>query len=69
MTDEKNFANALFESTAAFTTTSLTVIDFGMSGNGLIFYRTASQLFGSFAAILLAVMVLPIADNNSRFGK
>ena len=66
MTDEKNFANALFESTAAFTTTSLTVIDFGMSGNGLIFYRTASQLFGSFAAILLAVMVLPIADNNSR---
>ena len=62
--EKENFGNAFFESAAAFTTTSLTVIDFEISGKGLIFYRTSSQLLGSFAALFSAVMVIPFSQDN-----
>jgi len=66
--EKENFGDAFFESTAAFTTTSLTVLDFGISGRGVIFYRTSSQLVGSFAALLTAVMLVPISADNFGVG-
>ena len=66
--EKVNFGDAFFESAAAFTTTSLTVIDFEMSGRGIIFYRTSSQLLGSFTALLTAVMLIPISQDNSGGG-
>ena len=66
--EKVNFGDAFFESAAAFTTTSFTVIDFGISGRGVIFYRTASQLLGSFAAVLTAVILIPISQDNFGLG-
>ena len=64
LVEGENFADAFFESAAAFTTTSLTTLDFTNSGRGVIFYRTSSQLLGSFAALVTAVLVVPISDDN-----
>ena len=64
--EQENFGDAFFESTAAFTTTSLSILDFGISGRGVIFYRTSSQLLGSFAALLTAVILVPVSGDNFR---
>jgi len=65
LTGEMNsFQDSLFESTAAFTTTSLSILDVNTFGNGMLFFRSFSQLLGSFAAILTAVMFLPISDQQ-----
>ena len=62
--ETNSFNDSLFESTAAFTTTSLSILDVNTFGNGMLFFRTFSQLLGSFAAILTAVMFLPISDQQ-----
>ena len=59
-----SFNDSLFESSAAFTTTSLSILDVNTFGNGMLFFRSFSQLLGSFAAILTAVIFLPISDQQ-----
>ena len=65
LSEENSFANAVFESVSAFTTTALTTLNLETSGNGLIFFRTVSQLLGALNAVLFAVMVVPISDNTT----
>ena len=62
--DISSFKDCLFESTAAFTTTSLTVINVKNFDNGMLFFRSFSQLVGSFIALLSAVMFIPISDQQ-----
>ncbi|MDP6965602.1 MAG: potassium transporter TrkG, partial [Acidimicrobiales bacterium] len=62
--DSSSFSDSLFESSAALTTTSLSVLDTDTFGNGMLFFRSFSQLVGSFAAILTAVTLLPISGQQ-----
>jgi len=62
--DVSSFSDSFFESTAAFTTTSLTVLDVNKLGNGMLFLRSVSQLLGSFTAMLTAVMFLPVSEHQ-----
>ena len=66
LTTGSGFNDSLFESTAAFSTTSLSVLDIDSFGNGVLFFRTFSQLVGSFSAILVAVMFLPISEYRDQ---
>lgn len=58
--------DALFESTAGFTTTGATVItDLSVVPNGLLFWRATTQWLGGMGIIVLSIGVLPLVGAGS----
>ena len=56
-----NFVDALFESTAGFTTTGSSVIpDPGELSNAVVFWRSFTQWMGGMGIIVLSVAILPL---------
>lgn len=66
-TTELNFTQAFFESTSAWTTTGLTVVDFDNTPRIVFMYRSILQLIGGagFAIIVLTALVGPAGSGLS----
>lgn len=62
---------AIFEGTAAVTTTAMTTLDPGEIGRGLHLYRAMAQWLGGLGAIVVAIVVLPLVlgtgESSARF--
>jgi len=60
LTGEFTITDALFESTAGFTTTGATVVaDLASQSHGLLMWRAATQWLGGMGIIVLSIAVLP----------
>ena len=62
-----SFDDAIFEATAGLTTTAFSVFDATRMDRGVLFLRSASQWLGGFAALVIAIVLIPFYGSGGEF--